>query len=225
MKIEFQDNIDDYLLNRMSGEERKSFEQKLDSDPELQDQLAFTQEVQQAITSRNEKLDAIKEWQDDYTWKQDVRQSPAKRLIYWSSGIAALLLAGFFLLQYQVGTDNNLEALPNCVERGGEDPLADIRSLLQQKRYEEALAAIEAFRTTLRDDSAALMQDNLIDETVREYDLQIVRNRQVELKQLNVQALLGLQRQREARSLQEELRQEEDSYQTATDSLHRRLER
>ena len=41
MKKEFQDRIDNYLLHRMTEEQRKAFEQELLTDEELRDQLEF----------------------------------------------------------------------------------------------------------------------------------------------------------------------------------------
>ena len=52
MKIEFQDRIDDYLLDRMSDEQRNSFESDAAKDAELKEQLQFTETVQQATKSR-----------------------------------------------------------------------------------------------------------------------------------------------------------------------------
>lgn len=128
MKIEFQDRIDDYLLNRMSDEERKSFETDMVKDKELKEQLTFTKAVMEAIESRNEKLAAMEEWKDDYVWtgegvadvaateylptgsgyvhyaappmneNQSLPRSSNRRILYWFSGIAAVFIVGFFLI-------------------------------------------------------------------------------------------------------------------------------
>lgn len=127
MKIEFQDRIDDYLLNRMSDEERKKFESDAAVDVELKEQLHFTETVQQATKSRNEKLAAMEEWNDDYVWEDErvaaasaveyhatgngydycpeptmesrrvATSSPFKKMLYWVSGIAAVFIAGVFV--------------------------------------------------------------------------------------------------------------------------------
>ena len=127
MKIEFQDRIDDYLLDRMSDEERKSFESDAAEDAELKEQLQFTETVQQATKSRNEKLAAMKEWKDDYVWEDErevaasvveyhatvsgydycpeptmesrrvATSSPFKKMLYWVSGIAAVFIVGVFV--------------------------------------------------------------------------------------------------------------------------------
>lgn len=127
MKIDFQDRIDDYLLDRMSDEERKCFESDTAEDAELKEQLQFTETVQQAIESRNEKLAAMEEWKDDYVWEEErvatafaaeyratgsgydycpaptmesrrvAISSPFKKMLYWVSGIAAIFIVGVFV--------------------------------------------------------------------------------------------------------------------------------
>ena len=127
MKIDYQDRIDDYLLDRMSNEERNSFESDVAEDAELKEQLQFTGTVQQATKSRNEKLAAMKEWKDDYVWEDErevaasvveyhatvsgydycpeptmesrrvATSSPFKKMLYWVSGIAAVFIVGVFV--------------------------------------------------------------------------------------------------------------------------------
>lgn len=127
MKIEFQDRIDDYLLDRMSDEDRTSFETDAAEDAELKEQLQFTETVQQATKSRNEKLAAMEEWKNDYVWEEDrvvaasaaeyrptgsgydycpapemenrrvATSSPIKKMLYWVSGIAAVFIVGVFV--------------------------------------------------------------------------------------------------------------------------------
>ena len=127
MKIDFQDRIDDYLLDRMSDEERANFEADAAEDAEIQEQLQFTETVRQATKSRNEKLAAMKKWKDDYAWDDDrvvvasvaeyratgsgydycptptmenrrvATSSPFKKMLYWVSGIAAVFIVGVFV--------------------------------------------------------------------------------------------------------------------------------
>ena len=127
MKIDYQDRIDEYLLDRMSDEERKSFESDAAEDAELKEQLQFTETVQQATKSRNEKLAAMEEWKDDYMWEDErvaaasaaeyhatgsgydycpeptmesrrvATSSPFKKMLYWVSGIAAVFIVGVFV--------------------------------------------------------------------------------------------------------------------------------
>ena len=126
MKIDFQDKIDDYLLGRMTDGERSSFEQQMNQDEELKEQVEFTRNVMTATKSRNEKLRKMEAWGDDYQWQHKRRVAAAqyrptgsgyeatasagmvtrsaptqssRKWIYWVSGIAALFVVGFFLTQ------------------------------------------------------------------------------------------------------------------------------
>ena len=171
MKIEFQDRIDDYLLDRLSDEERKSFESDAAEDAELKEQLQFTETVQQATKSRNEKLAAMKEWKDDYVWEDDrvaaasaaeCRQTGSgynncptptigsrkvgssslfKKTLYWASGIAAVFVVGFFLVQNLYLTNSPMEHMPTTcmndviLRAGGNN--SEIEILLSQKNMKK----------------------------------------------------------------------------------------
>lgn len=124
MKIEFQDRIDEYLLNRMSDEERLAFEQEVKNNQEFQEQLSFTEDVQQILKSRNEMLAKMEEWKDDYQWHDEYNENAAnvsratgnrcddrptlsqtstgsqRRMYYWISGLAAVFIIGIFLFNY-----------------------------------------------------------------------------------------------------------------------------
>ena len=56
MRKAYQDRIDDYLLDRMTKEERHAFEKEIENNDELQEQLEFTEKVQRAIKSKDEKM-------------------------------------------------------------------------------------------------------------------------------------------------------------------------
>ena len=96
MRLEYQDNIDRYLLDKMTNEERMSFEAKCAENPELKEQLEHTRDVRTVISERNKMLAKIQEWDDEYDAKKRVASNKVSR-IYWLSGIAALLVIGFFL--------------------------------------------------------------------------------------------------------------------------------
>ena len=65
MKEEYQDKIDDYLLDRMSEEERRAFAGEVAENDELREQLEYSRSVQSAMKSRGEKLAAMQKWEDD----------------------------------------------------------------------------------------------------------------------------------------------------------------
>lgn len=56
MRKAYQDRIDDYLLDRMTKEERHAFEKDIENNDELQEQLDFTEKVQRAMKRKDEKM-------------------------------------------------------------------------------------------------------------------------------------------------------------------------
>lgn len=96
MKINFQDRIGDYLLGRMSDKEQNQFETDAAEYTGLQEQLQFTQSVQQATRSQNEKF---------------------KKMLYWVSGIAAVFIVGVFVFNlYNLSsTDLAMETASLCI--------------------------------------------------------------------------------------------------------------
>lgn len=49
------DRIDDYLLDRMNEEERRAFENDIENNMELREQMKFTEMVLRALKSKVEK--------------------------------------------------------------------------------------------------------------------------------------------------------------------------
>ena len=56
MKKDFQDRIDEYILDRMSDEEKAQFEAEVSHDESKREQLEFTKDVKSAISSRADKM-------------------------------------------------------------------------------------------------------------------------------------------------------------------------
>lgn len=127
MKIDYQDRIEDYLFNRMTDDERQSFEQELEKDAELRDQYEFVSMVKTALMLENIDND-VSEWSKAYRereaaaiaaqetdWKatgsgyertvactkyeEEAPRSSKRHVLYWISGIAALFIVGFFLFK------------------------------------------------------------------------------------------------------------------------------
>lgn len=120
MKFEYQDKIDSYVLGDMTADERLAFEQEVQNNEELREQLEYTQQVKTLLTSRQEKMTLLKQWEEE--WKMEDEQIAAtqykptgtedycpapsyhrtylkktRRLFYWISGIAAVFVIGFFI--------------------------------------------------------------------------------------------------------------------------------
>lgn len=259
MKIEFQDRIDDYLLNRMSDEERKSFETDMVNDKELKEQLTFTKAVMEAIKSRNEKLAAMEEWKDDCVWtgggvtateylstdsgyvyyaappmngNQSLPRSSNRRILYWFSGIAAVFIAGFFLIYDLYISNSSPEYLASPVKnetifRAASDN-SDIEQLLDQHNYKEALNIVQEKWRIVEADSLEIVQNcslGIIGQEQKEYEILIVKYKQDELKWLKVHALLGLGQKELAQKLLDELRHSDGYYQITADSLYNHVKR
>lgn len=141
MDIQFQDRIDDYLLGRMSEADKEAFLQEVEQDNEKKEQLEFTRNVKETVCSREEKLRALTEFQRQYdnnhrvvasacpamarrrtevgAQEQPVREiekpkDSHKRMWLWISGIAAVLVVGFFAVKpmFEYEPSPNFNAAP-----------------------------------------------------------------------------------------------------------------
>jgi len=154
MKIEYQDSIDRFLLNRMSDEERKSFEARCAENEELKDQFEHTKKVRTVISARSRILEMVQKWDEEYDAEEQAekekrasRVAREKRLIiYWLSGIAAVFVVGFFLSSTitfpdsdEIGNNVSLNHKNNETDRGD----STIDSLTTEKGEENLLAKNE----------------------------------------------------------------------------------
>ena len=115
MDEKFQDRIDNYLFNRMGAAEKTEFLCEVEQDEEKKEQLEFTKNVKDSICSREAKLQALAKFRRQY---EEERRSaayrangierevgscsaaidpmPKKKIWLWLSGVAAVLVVGFF---------------------------------------------------------------------------------------------------------------------------------
>lgn len=159
MKKDFQDRIDEYLLGRMTDEEKAQFETEVSHDESIREQLEFTRNVKGAISSREDKMAKLKMMQRMYdrehnqvaasmraTGTDDCLYSPApqnveekkpsKRIWWWASGIAAVLVIGLFVvnpfgsdtLQTPSGFSPSFKGNPNEMIRGEENDVFDMEA-------------------------------------------------------------------------------------------------
>ena len=232
MNFESQDRIDDYLMGRMPDDERMAFEKELEGDKKLKEQLEFTGNLKQALKSRNVKLAAMEKWKDDYIWEEDRRvvassRPSGKRVLYWISGVAAVFVAGFFVIRnLNVGSNGSdflsSPGFDNTVFRAGSDN-SDVEFLFSQKKYDEALALIEQKNQVLNKDTLELIGNPEIEKEQIEYKLLIYRDQADELKWLKVHALIELNRRYDALPLLNELRSREGLYKISADSIYNNL--
>lgn len=151
MDEKFQDRIDNYLLNRMNDAEKTTFLREVEQDADKKEQLEFTQNVKDSIRSREEKLRALAQFQRQYEEERKVAAlrptgtertacyCPApkvaatepvqskKKIWLWISGVAAVLVVGFFVIKpmfvYESSPSHNGVPMEKLMEkmRGGED--------------------------------------------------------------------------------------------------------
>ncbi|MCD8235175.1 MAG: hypothetical protein LUD00_00670 [Prevotellaceae bacterium] len=138
MDEKFQDRIDNYLLNRMDDVEKNKFLREVEQDEEKKEQLEFTRKVKDSICSREEKLRTLAQFLQQY---EEERKSvalrptgteraacyspvcetaskpmrPKNRKWLWISGVAAVLVVGFFAIKPMFVYDSSTirDASPN----------------------------------------------------------------------------------------------------------------
>ena len=162
MKKDFQDRIDEYILGRMTDEEKAQFEAEVNQDESKREQLEFTRNVKGAISSREGKMAKLKMMQRMYdqehkqvaasmratgtydchysTAPQNVEEKkPSKRILWWASGIAAVLVMGLFVvnpfdsdtLQTPSGFSPSFKGNPHEMIRGEENDVFDMELPIQ----------------------------------------------------------------------------------------------
>ena len=142
MDNNFQDRIDEYLLHEdtMSEEAKAQFLKEIEEDTEKKEQYEFTKNVKEALKSRGDKQKAMAEFQKEYETQDEKRmrvcpeyrqtedikivghKSNFRKKLVWFSGIAAVLVVGFFainplFMEKKSPTDN---------VRGGENDVFDM---------------------------------------------------------------------------------------------------
>ena len=241
MKKEYQDKIDEYLLHRMSDEERKEFEKELDGDKELQEQLEFAEDVQQVMKSRNEKLSKMKGWKNDHIRRDEIKAASAMkhisglRITYWLSGIAAIFIVGIFVFTtYRLPVNDSRHdrfshySKDNVLfERANGDNMVAYEPL-EEKDDNQTLAMLEKDEEKIRLKLMLLYRDLnsrgesqfAIDEELNvQYDSLLC------LKWEKTQVLIRLKRYEEAMMLLDEIRHSNNKYMEKADSLYHLLKK
>ena len=254
MRQEYQDQIDQYVLGQMDDTGKAAFEQEAAQNAELQEQLKFTKDVASATKSREEKLAKMEDWEGDYVFENERRvaaanyrptgsgydacpspsmeqtyakpRSSGKKVFYWISGIAAIFIAGFFLINNLFVMESGNPASPLPYEygnmRGGTD-FTDIEELLEIQDYGAALVQIEKQEQELADEMDVLKQDSVQDNERKEYERQLIESKMDDLNWLKVQSLLGLGQKDKVIELLNTIRKSNSEYSLQADSLYNNL--
>ena len=123
MDNNFQDRIDEYLLHgdNMSEEAKAQFLKEIEEDADKKEQYELTKNIKKALKSRGDKLKAMAEFQEEYEAQDEMRikacscprpeyrvaedikivghKSNFRKKLVWFSGIAAVLVIGFFAIK------------------------------------------------------------------------------------------------------------------------------
>lgn len=123
MDNNFQDRIDEYLLHgdNMSEEDKAQFLKETEEDADKKEQYELTKNIKKALKSRGDKLKAMAEFQEEYEAQDEMRikacscprpeyrvaedikivghKSNFRKKLVWFSGIAAILVIGFFAIK------------------------------------------------------------------------------------------------------------------------------
>lgn len=221
-----QDRIDAYLQGYMAAKDIPAFEKDVEKDDELRQQLFFSKNLQYVIQSRNDKLKMMKKWEKDYTWvkgKEKYNIHPPKRpLYYWISGIAAVLLSCVFLFKKVVifNTTDKVPYVEEVVSTYSAKDNSDILYMIEHKKYQEAMIVIKDRSYAI--ERAAMEKQNvgMEKEDIDKYN-KMVKDKQDELKWLEIQILPNMDREDAALNLLDELRKADGNYQLLADSLYR----
>lgn len=158
MRLEFQDSIDRYLLNKMSDEERTLFEAKCDNIPELEEQLEHTRDVRRVITERNKILTRIQELEEEC--EREKRTAAHKKIIAlsWISGIAAVFVVCLFLSPPSNVVSPESSGRQNTND---ENSIANSAAIRSEKEQEKLLAKNDVDKKEKRHSNARIDEEQV----------------------------------------------------------------
>lgn len=246
MKKEILDKIDRYLRKEMTSEETAAFEQELQQDASLREEVELTKDIIGRLKDRQEKLEQMKKWDREYAEYIDemavaepgrMNAAPAceaampcsgkkNRTVVWiaSMGIAACLIAGVFMIRpsYDRSIINNEINSPIVGSYRGTFFTHEIQDLITQGKNEQALVLIDSLEENYKKETMQYHgKDSLTEE--ESYDLQTNALALYELEWLRIKALIGDKQYKEAFKILGKYRLQEGDYQEKADSLWNEL--
>ena len=142
-----EERIDNYVVGKMTADERLSFEQEMTADVALQKEVALHREIVQAIRMKAAKVHLQKV-------ERQIRTEERRRKVFTirivTAAIAACLAVGIFVdidnrgnyKDYAAGI-TIAQAAQAAPTRGERDVVNDVVIKIKDKNYTEALATIE----------------------------------------------------------------------------------
>lgn len=189
---DIENRIDDYLLERMSSAERQQFEIDLESDLELKKQFVARKEVVDSI-QRVALRNFLREYEEERKAKPQViftggfkefisalsRYSVSRHFVSIGLSVAASLVIVLGGIRYYNLADSLQEMSVSVSEqqyiptmRGDDENsgrLTQIRSLIDNKQYTEALVQIEELEYSLN--SQDVIPENATEEEQYQHEL------------------------------------------------------
>lgn len=217
---DIQDRVDRYLLNRMSEAERAEFEQQMRDDKELREQVNFTRIVKTELADRA-RLEEMMQRCDDRRRRQYTLRR--RKIVWWTTSLsaAAVVALGVFF-----SWNGNDRVVPNVSTAGseisfrGSNAPADVATLINSGKYEEALATVDSLKTVLDKYNAEIAADTCIADDERQYRLTESTKEADRLDWLRANALIGLGKTDEAAAILLRLRSGQSEYSLQADSLY-----
>lgn len=194
--ISTEERIDNYLLNRMSEQERQQFESELASDPELQKELESQRQVANAV-QRAAMNSFLKQHAQQRSNKYRSLFSSTRRVIWTVTSIAAMfvLVIGFMNYNKTANTFrnegllayNNLE-IPVARDGNQIDSLIEqTYKLIGQGEFEQALDS-KTIAQSIINEYLAVKHMSLTEEEA--YEQQLLQQKLYELDWLEAIAFM-----------------------------------
>ncbi len=117
MDKDFQDRIDDYILGRMSEDDKVNFKAEVSLDESKREQLEFTKNVNSAVNSRQDKLKGLERMKAIYDQEKHKRSASVntRQIVLWASGVAAVFVVGFFVFKPLIHDTIPVESSPGIM--------------------------------------------------------------------------------------------------------------
>lgn len=205
-----QDRIDSYIRGEMTAAERSMFASELSTNPELRKEFELARRIANSISDRAKKKEQIQAWK---------KKNSSHRTIYMSSAItsiAAMLAVGFFLFR-NTSDDSTPNTVGNVTSSYRYTAYSEISMLIEKEDY------ARAFTYIVEAESSLVITNPPIENQIM-VNTDTVSTSLYELKWLKAQALVGLARTNEAKSILNEIKNVEGKFHDDIESLLSKLQ-
>lgn len=190
-EVDRYDDIDRYVTDKMTPNERESFIKELESDTALRAQVHLVEDIKGSLVRREAKVKQIKKWHQDRIRKKRIQTNVIR---ISTISVAAALIIGAFI-SYPTSYYGLQERGFEMIIRS--DSSFNLLSYWDCEKYDDCLVAIKNEIASYREAIAHLDSENMpIEEyewKIEEYSMQIDN-----LKWANIQTLLKMRRYNEA---------------------------